>query len=131
MTFTRVFLLDLLERAGKSFLQALLVSVGSANLLAALDAAHAGDYSVLQKTLGAAVLAGAYAGASVFTSILSGLKTGTASASATVAQSTPTAPAVLLALPMAEPPAVPPSTLAADVAAIADPASVAAPPPTA
>lgn len=82
---TKTFVLDLLERAVKTFGQA-----AGAVLVAQWAGSGLGvdifDYSAWQKILTAAVAAGLAAVVSLGTSLLSGLKTGTASAVPEVAQ---------------------------------------------
>lgn len=81
---TRTFIVDLAERAGKTFVQAFVGVLSTAYLAGALT--DIADINAWKKLLGAAVAAGVAALASFVTSTLSGLKTGTASASKAVAE---------------------------------------------
>ena len=88
MNATRAFVIDVLERAGKTFLQGAAASLAGSHTLDALGQAH---WTEAGQGATAAALAGGMALLSLVTSVLSGLRTGTASTSLVVAESTPTA----------------------------------------
>lgn len=90
---TRAFVLDVLERLGKTFVQAFAAALVIAWGGSGLDIADLTNTSTWAKILTPAVLAGLAAVGSLVTSLLSGLKTNTASASTLVAQTAVLPPA--------------------------------------
>jgi hypothetical protein len=86
---TRTFLIDLAERAGKTFYQTAVASLTVSLAGSGLSLANLPTLSVAEKIGGSAALAGIAAVLSMLSSVVSGLKTGTASASKAVADSTP------------------------------------------
>lgn len=97
-TRAKAYLIDLGERAGKSFAQgAAVVLLAKWSIL--IDAAGVGNWSVVKTVLGAAAGGGLVALGSVITSVLSAIKTGTASASRVVAETAVTPHAIELHAP--------------------------------
>jgi hypothetical protein len=89
VTATKTFLIDLAERAGKTFYQTAAASLTASLAGSGLSIANLPTLSVAEKIGGSAALAGIAAVLSMLSSVVSGLKTGTASASKAVADSTP------------------------------------------
>lgn len=81
---SEAFVLDMLERAGKTFLQAALGA--AAPVITVVDGRHIVNGTWWQQLGVIALTAGIASFGSFITSVLSGLKTNTASASTTVAQ---------------------------------------------
>lgn len=86
MNATNTFLIDLLERAGKTFAQAAAGTLTVELAGSGFSAANLPSLAIAEKVGIAAVVAGFAAVLSLVTSVVSGLKTQTASASAKVAE---------------------------------------------